>query len=128
MTLRSAIMCIHFARISRCTCLFLLLALNNTAVVDLLPYFAHLSCRYCLEFVDLLPLHTMAVHALLVLLLLQLEANVIYNKIYNILRGGLLLRRPPAEETVSCRGGLLLRRPPAEVETASCNLYIFYGI
>ena len=48
-------------------------------------------------------------------------------KIYNILRGGLLLRRPPAEETVSCRGGLLLRRPPAEVETASLEpMYLVF--
>ena len=38
------------------------------------------------------------------------------------------MRRPPAEETVSCRGGLLLRRPLAGEETASCNLYILYSI
>ena len=62
------------------------------------------------------------------LLLSLLQANVIYNKIYNILRGGLLLRRPPAEETVSCRGGLLLRRPPAEVETASLQpIYLVFN-
>ena len=65
--------------------------------------------------------------ALIALLSSQQQANVTYNKIYNILRGGLLLRRPPAEETVSCRGGLLLRRPPAEVETASLQpMYLVF--
>ena len=57
----------------------------------------------------------MAAPMLLALLLSLLQANVIYYKVYNILRGGLLLRRPPAEETVSCGGGLLLRRPTAEL-------------
>ena len=38
------------------------------------------------------------------------------------------MRRPPAEETVSCRGGLLLRRPPAEVETASLQpIYLVFN-
>ncbi len=99
--------------------------LNWSCIV--LAFVAFWICNWIYNWHLSVALSMMPPAVLALIALLSPQANVIYNKIYNILRGGLLLRRPPAEETVSCRGGLLLRRPPAEVETASLEpMYLVF--